>query len=289
VQLTIHNKRDEALPAQTELTYTTDDIKWRSYYTGHLSNDQKHITVSCWLVIQNQTQSMFANMNLVLFDQNSGFYKVEQHNIHDHYKYNRYQLPHAVSLHPMKETRILWLQKNKIPLRKEYMIDLGGIFLTDLTNNDTALPKVDAQLSWENGDQNLPQGPMTIYQINDLGRKSPLIQTTFTKARPKQRIGVMMPAHLKINESNPIDIHFEQTDFQKYTNKYTESANRLTLTNKKDYPISVKVFINLPSDKSTIFRDNIHHQSDGGNHKYWIFELAPLQKINLLYRARIVS
>lgn len=271
------------------MTYTTDGLSWSPIYTADLSQDCKSLNLNCWFTVHNETNTLFENVHLTLFDKNSGFIQIDDVNpSFEKRAKNLFSIERPVRLLPMQQQRIMWLQESNIPLKKEYVLNLGGVFLTDMTSSDV-VPKIETQLSWVNTFKNLPLGPITFYQDSGVNHKSPLMQSTLTKTALNMPVSFRMPAHLENGDEQPIQLSYEQTEFQKFTEKLTETANRLTLKNTKMDPVTVTVYIDFPAKTGMIVRDSIAHQTDGQKKRYWIFTIKPGEKIDLKYRARITS
>ncbi|MDP3641439.1 MAG: hypothetical protein Q8R43_03295, partial [Alphaproteobacteria bacterium] len=163
------------------MTYTTDGLSWAPIYTADLSSDCKSLNLNCWFTVNNETNTLFENVNLTLFDKNSGFIQIDDVNpSFEKRAKNLFSIERPVTLLPMQQQRIMWLQESNIPLKKEYVLSLGGVFLTDMINSDV-VPKIETQLSWMNTFKNLPLAPITLYQESEGNHKSPLMQSTLNK------------------------------------------------------------------------------------------------------------
>ena len=283
------NNFDTVQKVETDITYTTGGLTWKPFYTADLSPDYKSLNLNCWLTVHNETSTSFDNVYLTLFDKDSGFRPIDDVTpAFGKRAKNLFKIERPVTLPSMQKKRIMWLQASNIPLKKEYVLSLGGVFLTDMTNSDT-VPKVDTQLSWTNTFKNLPLAPITLYQESETQHKSPLMQTTLQKTGLNMPVSFRMPGHLQNGDEQPIQVSYEQTEFQKFTAKLTETVNRLTLKNTKTEPVTVKVCVNFPIKSGMIVRDSIPHQTDGHKKRYWIFTIKPGEKIDLKYRARVTS
>ncbi len=283
------NNFDSVQKVDADITYTTEGLSWKPFYTADLSPDCKSLNLNCWFTVYNETSTSFDNVHLTLFDKDSGFRQIEDVTpAFEKRTQNLFPIERPVTLPSMQQKRIMWLQESNIPLKKEYVLSLGGVFLTDMTNSDT-VPKVDTQLSWKNTFKNLPLAPVTLYQESETHHKSPLMQATLKKTELNMPVSFRMPAHLQNGDEHPIQVSYEQTEFQKFTAKLTETVNRLTLKNTKTEPVTVKVCVNFPIKSGMIVRDSIPHQTDGHKKRYWIFNIKPGEKIDLKYRARVTS
>lgn len=283
------NNFDSVQKVDADITYTTEGLSWKPFYTADLSPDCKSLNLNCWLTVHNETSTSFDNVHLTLFDKDSGFRLIDDiAPAFEKRAKNLFPIDRTVSLPSMQQKRIMWLQESNIPLKKEYVLSLGGVFLSDMTNSDT-VPKVDTQLSWTNTFKNLPLAPITLYQESETQHKSPLMQSILKKTSLNMPVSFRMPAHLQNGDEQPIQVSYEQTEFQKFTAKLTETVNRLTLTNTKNEPVTVKVCVNFPIKSGMIVRDNIPHKTDGHKKRYWIFNIKPGEKIDLKYRARVTS
>lgn len=271
------------------LTYTTDGLSWAPIYTADLSQDCTSLNLNCWFTVHNETNTPFENVHLTLFDKSSGFIPIDEVNSSfEEREKSLFSIERPVTLRPMQQQRIMWLQESNIPLKKEYVLNLGGVFLTDMTNSVVA-PKIEIQLSWINTFKNLPLAPITLYQDSGTKNNSPLMQSTVNKTALNMPVLFRMPAHLGNGDEQPIQVCYEQIEFQKFTDKLTETANKLTLQNTKTAPVTVTVYIDFPVKTGMIVRDSIAHKTDDDKKRYWVFTIQPNEKIELKYRARIIS
>jgi hypothetical protein len=284
-----HDQFEAAQTVNSYMTYTTDGLSWSPIYTANLSQDCKNLNLNCWFTVHNETNTLFENVNLTLFDKNSGFIQIDDVNpSFEKRAKNLFLIERPVTLRPMQQQRIMWLQESNIPLKKEYVLNLGGVFLTDMINSEVT-PRIETQLSWINTFKNLPLGPITFYQDSGAKHKSPLMQSTLNKTELNMPVSFRMPAHLENGDEQPIQVSYEQTEFQKFTEKLTETVNKLTLTNTKANPITVTVYIDFPAKTGMIVRDSIAHQTDGQKKRYWVLNIKPGERVELKYRARITS
>lgn len=281
---TTHPKGENAT---LSLTYATDRITWTPFYTATFSKDCETLDLNGWFEIYNNTETPFKDAIIDVADDSSGLNlkddelkKTESKNRQQFYK-----IQGKVDLTPHKKKRIQWISKENVPITKEYRLNVGGKFLTDLTNTDD-VPTIELWVNCLNELKILPKGSMILYQKDDTGHNRSLTRISLPLVKLNQNIAFKMPDSLFENNQPPLKIAYEQTEFQRFTGKIVETANRITVQNTSDETIVLKIFGDFPTKDGVILRESMAHQGESDQNFYWTLEIGPKEKTELRYRLR---
>ena len=275
---------DGYLPLQ--YTYATSGVSWEAFYMGEFSYEYDKLHFNGWFNVKNETNLDFKGVSLVFSNQSSHLLNA-QNEIQGAEKPLYFTVERCVDLPEKKSIQVSWASRSSVPVSKEYRLDLGGEFLTDQTNKSTD-PNVDLWISCENGARNLPTGPLILYHRDKKGHNRALTKTILPDVSKLSNYAFKMP-RFSISEKHlqpPIKVTYEQTEFQRFTGKLIETANRLTLRNTSSDQVTMKVFVKFPSKDDLILRESMQHQVDKNYGNYWIIKIPGNDKAELRYRLR---
>ncbi|CAO5676071.1 MAG: hypothetical protein HEEMFOPI_00950 [Holosporales bacterium] len=272
------------------MTFATKGITWMPHYCARFSNDFEMLSLEGWIDIHNQTNTNLKEAKLCIIDSKSTFLNDESEKTDPHAHQGNpvpaYEIGEGVFLKEKSQKRFGWVKYNDMPTTKEYRLDMGGSYLDDLTNKDL-VPMLELWITCVNKDKMLPQGALTIYRQNAAdGRMEALTKITLPFIKQNDLISFKMPGFSEACQKTlPVKVAYEQTEFQRFTGKIVETANRLTFQNITDQPISIKVFINFPTEDGIILRESIPHQTNGSTF-FWVVDIPVHEKVDLKYRVR---
>lgn len=271
------------------VTYATAGIKWTPYYTAEFSYQYDRLHLNAWFSVENETDISFKGAGIAFSSAISNLLS-EQLAIQHKKSALYYYVDRCVDLPSKKTIQINWLSVHDVPVTKEYRINLGGEFLEDQTNKNTQ-PVIDLWVSCDNVAKNLPEGNMIIYRRNKSNENHSLTHVVLPGIRKKENIAFKMP-DFSINTKDltpPIVVSYEQTEFQRFTGKLIETANRLTLKNTSSQPVNIKVLPELPSKDDLILRENMPHECESDRTNYWNITVPANDKVDLRYRLRFTQ
>lgn len=272
-----------------QLTYATEGIKWTPFYTAEFSYQYDTLHLNAWFLVNNDTNITFKGAGLAFSSEVSHLLSEEKEILNNNVL-PYYHVPRCIDLPAKKTLQINWISRNSIPVVKEYRLNLAGEFLLDQTNKETS-PKIELWISCHNGQKHLPSGPLVIYHRNKNNENYTLAKMILPDVRKKQDIAFKMP-DFSINTKSltpPIKVSYEQTEFQRFTGKLIETANRVILKNTAATPVKIKVCIDLPCNDDIILRESVPHKYDDKMGYYWDLEIPAHDKIDLRYRLRIAQ
>jgi hypothetical protein len=272
-----------------QLTYATEGIKWTPFYTAEFSYQYDTLHLNAWFVVNNDTNITFKGAALA-FSSEVSHLSSEEKEIFNNSVLPYYHVPRCIDLPAKKSLQVNWVSRKNIPVVKEYRLNLAGDFLLDQTNKETS-PKIELWITCRNGRKNLPNGPLVIYHRNKNNENYTLAKMILPNIRKKQDIAFKMP-DFSINTkslTSPVKVSYEQTEFQRFTGKLIETANRVILKNTSPALARIKVCIDLPCKDDIILRESIPHKYDDKTGYYWDLEIPANDKIDLRYRLRIAQ
>lgn len=272
-----------------QLTYATEGIKWAPFYTAELSYQYDVLYLNAWFLVTNDTNITFKGAGLA-FSSEVSHLMTEKKEILNNNTLPYYHISRCVDLPAKKTLQVNWGSRKNIPVIKEYRLNLGGEFLQDQTNKETS-PKIELWISCQNGKKNLPSGPLVLYHRNKNNENYTLAKMILPEIRKNQNIAFKMP-DFSINTQSlalPIKVSYEQTEFQRFTGKLIETANKVILKNTSSIPTTIKVCIDLPCKDDVILRESVPHKYDDKIGYYWDLEIPANDKIDLRYRLRIAQ
>lgn len=267
------------------ITYAMDKIYWTPYYTVTFSPTCDAIDFHGAFEIENDTDTTFSNVSLQLHNAPSGLNLNDGKDDIITADLTPYDLPQQIDLRPFEKKRLTWTIAKNVQTTKEYRLDVGGVFFEDQTNKNET-PTVELWVSCLNKLKPLPMGNMIVYQKTVDDQKQALTKLILPTTKVGQIVAFKMPEHLMQSVKHPFQVTYEQTEFQRFTGKLVETANRITVQNTSDQPVVLKIMGKFPTKEGVVLRESIPHQNLTDDEFYWTIELPPKDKAELRYRLR---
>ncbi|MBP9753202.1 MAG: hypothetical protein KBD31_05310 [Proteobacteria bacterium] len=288
--ITVKNKSENS-SSEVSLTFACTNITWKPYYSAKFSKDFEMLSLEGWIDIENQTNARFKDATLSIINNKSAISmdngpEKSAPNQHADKANDVYLIGKNITLKEKSKKRFKWIKYDDMKTIKEYRLNMGGGYLEDLTNKDET-PQLELWINCPNKEKALLQGPLTIYKngLND-GQVETLTEIVLPFVKKDEMISFKMPSiHEDCHKAVPVKVAYEQTEFQKFTGKIVETANRITFQNVSEQLLSIKVFINFPSSDGVVLRESVPHQTEGGG-LFWVMDIPAGEKIDLKYRLR---
>jgi hypothetical protein len=280
---------------EINIAYATKNITWEPFYTAEFSKNCDFLTLEGWIDITNQTHTDFESAELTIFDCESCLSEEPTKDTKKELPtetetQTQYAFGLPVDIKKKSSKRLSWIKYTDMPAVKEYRLNVGGVFLEDQTNKNE-VPPLELWISSTNKNKQLPKGPLILYKKDDNGKKQILSKMTIPFIKANDALSFKMP-HLmdeRCVSKQSMKIAYEQTEFQRFTGKIIETANRVTIQNISENPLSVKVFVDFPTPDGIILRENIPHQTDTDKRSFWLLDVPVGDKIDLRYRLRFTQ
>jgi hypothetical protein len=284
------NNNQEGVKTNISLTYATQNITWSPSYTAEFSKNYNQLTIEGWINVKNDTTANFKSTHLTISDGKSTILPEpdEATELTDpkNKTNERYKIETPINLKAKSTKRFNWIRYQDLQTSKEYRLNVGGLFLEDQTNKNNT-PPLELWINCSNKEKPLPKGPLIIYKKNEENQKQALTKMVLPFVKSEETMSFKMPELMNdCKPDSPIKIAYEQTEFQRFTGKIVETANRITLQNITDHPVSVKIFIDFPTSDGVVLRESIPHQTSNDKNFFWVVEIPVNEKIDLKYRLR---
>lgn len=309
---------------QLELIYLFTNFSWQINYVAELSPTCDSLHFSGWIELKNKSGVSFESVNVQLMDapapmrpllkatslptsaslssDKAGDAKsVEEKplSIEPH----SYVLLEAIDLKKDADKKVIWVQAQDIKAKQDYRVFVGGEFLED-KDGKIEYPPIETWISFNNDFENqeglgqsLPGGMITIYQHNNVGGIEMLGQSTITHTNAGQEISLKIPSthsnraalgsDIEINQV--VSSNLEQTDYKRLSEKIIELGYHLTLTNKSEQAVSVRVILDLPNVEWTLVRETPVHQQTHPQEIFWVIDIPAKGASDLKYRLRLMK
>jgi len=246
-----------------EVSYLTDGMNWNADYILSVA-DGKPAGLSGWVTVNNQSGAAYkdAKLKLVAGEVNrapvvrparnqmlKGVAYAEASMADDAggfggsqvFEYHMYDLQRSTTIKENQTKQISLMDAQGVKVAKEYITapSGGNYYLYNKVNGEQKQP-VTAYLTFKNTKENklgdpLPAGVVRIYTADAQGRQQFIGEDRITHTPKDEEI------RLKVGEAFDIVAERTQLDFKQKTSRSTETDWKISLRNRKDEDITVKV------------------------------------------------
>lgn len=308
---------------QLELIYLFTNFSWQINYVAELSPTCDSLHFNGWVELKNKSGVSFEKVNVQLVDApapmrpllkttsstapsplssgktESAPLQEKPQSIEPH----SYVIPEAIDFRKDGDKRVIWVQAQDIKAKQDYRVFVGGGLLED-RDGKIEHPPIETWISFNNNSeiqeglgQPLPGGMITIYQHDNVGGLEMLGQSTIPHIGSGQEISLKIPSthsnkaalgsDIEINQV--VSSNLEQTDYKRLSEKIIELGYHLTLTNKSEQAVSVRVILDLPNVEWTIVRETPVHQQTHPHEVFWVIDIPAKGESDLKYRLRLMK
>lgn len=249
-----------------EVTYLTGGLTWKADYVLTLGADATNMDLVGWVTLNNQSGAAYNNaeLKLVAGEVNRAPVQKEQPEVFFAYtdaapapaappmreesfaEYHLYTLDRRTTLKENQSKQVRLLAANGVAITKKY--EFRGephFYLGEMGE----FPKQNAAvfLVFKNEETNqlgvpLPAGIMRVYQADQSGMLQ-FAGEDFLEHTPKDE-----EVRLRLGEAFDVIGERIQTDFQRYTDRITACAYRITLRNHKETEVPVDIIETFSGD-----------------------------------------
>ena len=313
------NSSDTATDSQRqlELIYLFTNFSWQINYVAELSPACDSLSFNGWIELKNKSGVSFDKVKVQLVDApapmrpllkvNSSVTpsalsseKTETSQIMEPHSY---VIPDAIDFRKDGDKKVIWVQAQDIKAKQDYRVFVGGGLLED-RDGKIEHPPIETWISFSNNSENkeglgqpLPGGMITIYQHDNVGGLEMLGQSTIPHTGTGQEISFKIPStrsnktalgsDIEINQV--VSSNLEQTDYKRLSEKIVELGYHVTLTNKSEQAVSVRVILNLPNVEWTVVRETPVHQQTHPQEIFWVIDIPAKGESDLKYRLRLMK
>ncbi|GBU23126.1 hypothetical protein R80B4_03042 [Fibrobacteres bacterium R8-0-B4] len=247
-----------------EVSYLTYGMGWNADYVLSVADGKTAGGLSGWVTVNNQSGAEYAGAKLKLVagevnrvrdeaarfapraakmsmamaqaDAAVGFTESGM------FEYHVYDLGRPVTVKENQTKQISLLEAQGVNVTKEYVTTPSGpnYFLYNSVNDGAVKQPVVAYLSFKNSKENnlatpLPAGTVRIYTDDSKGSRQFIGEDRITHTPKDEEI------RLKVGEAFDIVAERTQIDFVQKTSKVTETEWKVTLRNRKEEDVTVRV------------------------------------------------
>lgn len=294
------------VPAAT-LSYLTGGIGWQAEYVATLSADGRTMDLEALATIHNDTSSTFpsAAVKLVAGEiarepepammMKSGRAPMmemaapsaapmadaarEQLGA-----FHLYSLDRPVDLPAGKVTQQALLSAQGVPVETEYRLESPPHIYFNRTPGDTPM-HVETRLTFTNTADDklgkpLPAGAVRVFAPDAAGALHLVGADRF------DHLGEGREAHVTLGRSFDVTAQRVQTDFKRLSDRVTETAHRITLTNGRDEAVTVRVMETIPGSWE-IVDASAEPEKTRADQATWEIAVPAKGEAVLTYRARV--
>lgn len=296
----------DALPALT-LGYLTGGLSWRAAYVATLSADGDRLALDGFATLRNDTLTAFPadSVKLVAGD----VARVEEPDGPQGAKgmvmmemaraaaapapadaareqlgaFHLYTLDGAVTLPAGDSVQAALLSARGVPVETGYRLEgPPQVFFTQ--SRDTAPVHVETRLTFTNDAESglgkpLPAGAVRLFRPDGEGLPQ------LVGADTLDHTGEGREVTLTLGRAFDVTAERVQTDYERLSDRVTETAHRVTLTNARPEPVEVRVVENLPGSWEILQESQAHDKVAAGR-AAWTVTVPAKGKADLTYRAR---
>jgi len=246
-----------------EVSYLTFGMGWNADYILSAADGKAAGGLSAWVTINNQSGAGYADaklklvagevnrvrpeaafaapramakMSMAMADNAAGFTESGM------FEYHVYDLGRPVTIKENQTKQISLLEAQGVNITKEYVTTPSGpnYFLYNSVNDGAVKQPVVAYMLFKNTKENnlavpLPAGTVRIYTDDAQGRRQFIGEDRINHTPKDEEV------RLKVGEAFDIVAERTQVDFVQRTSKVTETEWKITLRNRKEEDVTVRV------------------------------------------------
>ncbi len=300
-----------AQDVEAEFSYLTGGLSWRPDYVAQYDSDANRMDLLAWATVTNTTGTDFPNAKLKLIAgdvnrdqrtvppvpmramamkaeaadmamaQNFGAGVAATASLATHV----YAIPKLTSLGAFETKQLGLLNSPSIPVRRQYTVRAQPHFFTQQMRGPQQEMRASVELMFKNDAAAklgvpLPAGVVRVYGQDAEGAP---------QFMGEDRIGhtaVGGEVTLALGSDFDIPVTREQVNFVRATDNITLVTWRVTVSNAKARPVSVRVIEPIPGSWEIAKESQIHTKLDAGS-ALWTLEVPAKGKTVLEYNARI--
>lgn len=290
---------------KVEATYLTRGLNWKADYVAVLDSKDKHLDLSGWVTLDNQSGATYQNarLKLVAGDLNR---VVEEYKARDaiagrmelaskvaspapfaeqsFFEYHLYSLQRPTTIKNQQTKQVSLLSADRIPVSKRYIFTGSPQYFHSRYTGVMPKQKVGVFVELANKKDNnlgmpLPKGTLRVYKA-DSDASLQFIGEDRIDHTPKDEM-------IKIKMGDAFDVVAErkQTDWRKIADNLYEAAFEISLRNHKDEPVTVSVIEPMMRDWEILTSSHTHKKVEAHTAQFEI-PVAKDGETKLTYRAR---
>ncbi len=294
---------------ELELSYLTGGLSWKADYVGELSKDEKHMNITSWVTLINQSGTTYKNaqLQLVAGDVNQvssggrrdlpgisllskSRSKAPQMREESLFEYHLYSLDQSTTLLNNQTKQVALFTASQVGVKKEYVLQGGNYYYKRRYPSLGKKQKVAVFLKVSNKKENqlgvpLPKGIFRIYKPDQRGNNQFVGEDNIDHTPLREEL------YLKLGNAFDITAKKTQTSFQKRSG-YSSGGNiyrssyKYQLKNAKKEKVTVLVKENIPGDWSML-EESLSHQKLHAHLVMWSIEIPGKTQRELTFQVEV--
>jgi hypothetical protein len=301
VEVALSKEEQEQL-GKLNLIYAFRGLTWKSQYVIKIDHKAETVAMNCWFEVNNQTDVSYKKVSLQFIDGESLYLQEGQEKRSAPDSLRAYTFPGLIDISAGEAKRLNWFTQSGLMAKQELRVSMGHEHLEDLKGKPIHFP-VETWLNLNAAKGSglgmaMPSGSATVYFQDYQGNVELLGETHVTNLEEKQELSVRMPSGLarKSNmmdttflDPKLIDVTLDQTEYKKLSDKISEANYKLSIKNKSDRILNIKVTLDIPPCEDwSVIRENFGHSENSGRQISWVVMVQPGGENELKSRIRIV-
>jgi hypothetical protein len=290
---------------KVEASYLTNGINWRSDYVITLNERDDNADLFGWVTIDNRSGATFRNAKLKLVagdvnrlkDEADYRYKMgrvaemaakaaaPEFREESFFEYHLYTLRRTATIKDNQTKQIGLVQADSIRVKKELVCRGSSHYYHSRYGEAMPSQKVGVFVEIENREKNrlgipLPKGTVRVYKHDNEGSLQFIGEDTIDHTPKDEKV------RIKLGDAFDVVGSRKQTDWKKIAYDAYEAAFEVTLRNRKNEDVIVKVVEPIPGDWRMLSSSHEHTKSEAFTAEFQ----APVPKegeTKLTYRVRM--
>lgn len=286
-----------------ELSYLTGGLRWKADYVANLAGDGKHMNLSGWVTLTNQSGAAYtdARLQLVAGTVNRVYDRQErmpmpmalaapaprakaamsQESLMD---YHLYSVERPTTIADNQTKQLALLSADAIPVRHEYLLTGSDYYYRSRYGELGQKLKPAVFISFDNkgGElgKPLPAGIVRVYAMDSKGAAQFVGEDSISHTAKNETI------KLRLGEAFDVTADRKQTAYKKLAETTAETSYRIDLRNAKDEAVTVRVLEPLFGDWE-IVQENHRSAKESSSAAAWNISVPAGGSAMLEYTVRV--
>lgn len=286
-----------------ELSYLTGGLRWKADYVANLAGDGKHMNLSGWVTLTNQSGAAYtdARLQLVAGTVNRVYDRQErmpmpmalaapaprakaamsQESLMD---YHLYSVERPTTIADNQTKQLALLSADAIPVRHEYLLTGSDYYYRSRYGELGQKLKPAVFISFDNkgGElgKPLPAGIVRVYAMDSKGAAQFVGEDSISHTAKNETI------KLRLGEAFDVTADRKQTAYKKLAETTAETSYRIDLRNAKDEAVTVRVLEPLFGDWE-IVQENHRSTKESSSAAAWNISVPAGGSAMLEYTVRV--
>ncbi len=286
-----------------ELSYLTGGLRWKADYVANLASGGKHMNLSGWVTLTNQSGAAYtdARLQLVAGNVNRVYERQErmpmplalaasaprakavmsQESLMD---FHLYSVERPTTIADNQTKQLALLSADAIPVRHEYLLSGSDYYYRSRYGElgQKLKPAVFVSFDNKSGElgKPLPAGIVRVYAMDSKGAAQFVGEDSINHTAKNETI------KLRLGEAFDITADRKQTNYKKLGETMTETSYRIDLRNAKDEAVTVRVQEPLFGDWE-ITQENHRSTKESSSTAVWNINVPANGSAVLEYTARV--